>query len=120
MSDKRSGVKLDFISDIPNLPPRPKADPLTSVVAAQDVGFLAVQSKPAVKPINKPDGRRLRRRGVKVQMNIKVSEEEKEMILNEAEIFIRNPSSNIRTIGEYVVHVIEEYRKRNGFKAEVD
>jgi hypothetical protein len=116
MSDNRRGVKLDFTSDIPNLPIRPKVDPqitATSVVAAQEVGFLAEQgSRPVSKPLSKPDGRRLRRRGLKVQMNIKVSEEEKEVILSEAEGFIRDQSSNIRTIGEFVVHVVDLYRKQ--------
>ena len=116
MSDNRRGVKLDFTSDIPNLPIRPKVDPqitATSVVAAQEVGFLAEQgSRPVSKPLSKPDGRRLRRRGIKVQMNIKVSEEEKEVILSEAEGFIRDQSSNIRTIGEFVVHVVDLYRKQ--------
>ncbi len=45
-------------------------------------------------------------------MNIKVSEEEKEVILSEAEGFIRDQSSNIRTIGEFVVHVVDLYRKQ--------
>lgn len=116
MSDNRRGVKLDFTSDIPNLPIRTKVDPqitATSVVAAQEVGFLAEQgSRPVSKPLSKPDGRRLRRRGIKVQMNIKVSEEEKEVILSEAEGFIRDQSSNIRTIGEFVVHVVDLYRKQ--------
>jgi hypothetical protein len=116
MSDNRRGVKLDFTSDIPNLPIRQKVDPqitATSVVAAQEVGFLAEQgSRPVSKPLSKPDGRRLRRRGIKVQMNIKVSEEEKEVILSEAEGFIRDQSSNIRTIGEFVVHVVDLYRKQ--------
>src|SRR5258708_16882656 len=114
MSDNRRGVKLDFTSDIPNLPIRPKVDPqitATSVVAAQEVGFLAEQgSRPVSKPLSKPDGRRLRRRRIKVQMNIKLSEEEKKVILSEAEGFIRDQSSNIRTIGEFLLHVMDLYR----------
>jgi hypothetical protein len=116
MSDKRSPVKLDFISDIPNLPPRPKVDPQTtasSLEAAQSVGFLAENGPKLVSNTSgKPDGRRFRRRGANVQMNIKVTEKEKDVILQEAEELIMDKTSNIRTIGEFVVHVVDLYRKQ--------
>jgi hypothetical protein len=118
MSDNRKGVKLDFTSDIPNLPSRPKVDATTSVVAAQEVGFLAESgSKPVNKPLSKPDGRKLRRRGNNTQMNIKVSDEDKEVILSEAEGLIKDKSSNIRSIGEFVVYVVDLYRKQKPFRS---
>jgi hypothetical protein len=113
MSDSRRSVKLDFTSGIPSLPPRLKVDPkttATSVGAAQEVGFLPQQL--VNRTTGKPDGRKLRSRGIKVQMNIKVTEEEKQVILDEAELFIRDQSSNIRSIGEFVVHVVDLYRKQ--------
>ncbi len=116
MAERRSPVKLDFISDIPNLSPRPKADLDTttgSVEAAQEIGFIQdPNDRPSIAFNHKSDGRRLRRRGIKVQMNIKVSEAEKDLILNEAEVLIRDQSSNIRSIGDFVVHLVDLYRSQ--------
>lgn len=116
MSEKRAGIKLDFVSDIPNLPSRPKVDPLTtasSVVAAQEVGFISeAGKKPAANQLGKIDGRRLRRRAMKVQLNLKITPEEKEDILAEAELFLQNQSTNIRTVGEFVVHIVDLYKKQ--------
>ena len=117
MSDSRTPVKLDFMTPIPTLPTRPKVDTSTtvaSVSAAQDIGFLLpspeVQTKVVDKEKNKIDGRKLRKRAQKIQLNLKVYEEEKMMILQLAEEVIEDPHSSIRSVGELVVRAVEAYR----------
>jgi hypothetical protein len=117
MPDNRTPVKLDFMTPIPTLPTRPKVDPSTtaaSVSAAQDIGFLASEPAPNAKAIDKEhskiDGRKLRRRAQKIQLNLKVYEEEKMMILQLAEEVIEDPNSSIRSVGELVVRAVEAYR----------
>lgn len=119
MSDSRTPNKLDFMSPVSNLPPRAKIDPLTtaaSVSAAHDVGFLTEQGQiPYVKAAgndqNKIDGRKLRKRAKKIQLNLKVYEEDRTMILQSAEEVMDDPNSGIRSLGEFVVHAVETYRR---------
>jgi hypothetical protein len=120
MSDSRTPVKLDFMSPVSNLSPRLKIDPLTtaaSVNAAHDVGFLTepaqvTYAKTVDKEQIKIDGRKLRKRAQKIQLNLKVFEEERAMILQSAEEVMDDPTSGIRTLGEFVVHAVDTYRRQ--------
>jgi hypothetical protein len=120
MSDSRTPVKLDFMSPVSNLPLRAKIDPMTtaaSVNAAHDVGFLTEsvhvpKAKIADKHQNKIDGRKLRKRAQKIQLNLKVYEEDRAMILESAEEVMDDPNSGIRTLGEFVVHAVATYRQQ--------
>lgn len=110
MSDSRPPIKLDFISGLDALPPRPKSDALTtqaSVRAGRDLGFSSRSQASHV------DGRRLRSRGANIQLNLKVTAEEKDTILAEAARFIRDPDSPISSIGEYVVSAVAFFRKHH-------
>lgn len=49
---------------------------------------------------------------MKVQLNLKITPEEKEDILAEAQLFLQNQSTNIRTVGEFVVHIVDLYKKQ--------
>lgn len=127
MPDTRTGVKLDFTSGLEKLPPRPRTDPvattLASVEAGREVGFTARPQPPRPDPpppdqprteLPRParlDGRRLRSRGANTQLNLKVTEAEKETILEEASRLIQDPSSPIGNIGEFVVMAVNHYRR---------
>ena len=108
MSDTRPAIKLDFMSGIENLPPRPKMNALTtqaSVQAGREIGF----SERGVG--SKLDGRKLRSRGANIQLNIKITEQEKAQILQDASELIQDPQSPVTNIGEFVVHAVNFYRK---------
>ena len=108
MSDTRVPIKLDFMSGIDKLPPRPKVNALTtqaSVQAGRDVGF----SERGIG--SKLDGRKLRSRGANIQLNIKITEQEKAEILQDASELIRDPQSPVTNIGEFVVYAVNFYRK---------
>lgn len=60
----------------------------------------------------KIDGRKLRKRAQKIQLNLKVYEEERTMILQSAEEVMDDPNSGIRSLGEFVVHAVETYRRQ--------
>jgi len=112
MSNTRSAVKLDFTTGLDELPPRPKRNEETtqaSVSAGRELGFNTRVSSNQ-KPVSRFDGRRLRSRGANIQMNIKVTAEEKEMILKEASKHIQDPSSGIKNIGEFIVRAVENFR----------
>ena len=112
MPDTRPSVKLDFTSGLEKLPLKPRADPaattLASVEAGRELGFSARQEAPT--PL-KVDGRRLRSRGANTQLNLKVTEAEKEAILAEASRHIQDPSSPVSNIGEFVVMAVTHYKK---------
>lgn len=121
MSESRRPVKLDFMSGLEKLPEHPKADEATTQAAlnaGREMGFSSRVAPlpgpvPAPVPIPIPprlDGRRLRSRGANTQMNIKVTAEEKEMILAEAVELIHNPQSEVDSIGEFVVYAVQLYR----------
>jgi hypothetical protein len=123
----RSPIKLDFTSGLDKLPPRPRADAQTtqaSVTAGRELGFTGRIEAAAHAPLlpaipvspvaAKLDGRRLRSRGANIQMNIKVTAEEKERILQEASLAIQDPTLRIKNIGEFIVHVVNLYRERRG------
>ena len=114
MSDTRQSVKLDFTSGLEKLPPKPRVDPvattLASVVAGREVGFSARQEH-ALPP--RLDGRRLRSRGANTQLNVKVTEAEKEEILEEASRHIQDPRSPISNIGEFIVMAVEYYKRES-------
>jgi hypothetical protein len=108
MPDTRSSVKLDFITGLDNLPPRPQVDASTtmaSVNAGRELGFAG--RAPSIKI----DGRRLRGRGATTQLNIKVTAEEKEVILREAMRYIQDPASPITTVGEFVIQATEFFKR---------
>jgi hypothetical protein len=112
MSDTRSAVKLDFTTGLDQLPPRPKMDDETtqaSVSAGRELGFNTRVST-VERPPRRSDGRRLRSRGANIQMNIKVTADEKEMILKEASRYIQDPLSGIKNIGEFIVRAVENYQ----------
>ena len=107
MPETRPAIKLDFTSGLEKLPPRPKMDASTtqaSVIAGRELGFAGRA------PETKIDGRRLRSRGANTQLNLKVTAEEKDMILLEASKWIQDPSSSVSNIGEFVVLAVEAYR----------
>ncbi len=109
MSENRRPVKLDFISGLEKLPPRPKIDASTtqaSVSAGREVGFSDRGDA------GRSDGRRLRSRGANTQLNLKVTAEEKEAILQEAVKMIRDPQNPISSLGEFVVHAVTFFREQ--------
>jgi len=111
MPETRTPVKLDFMTGLDALPPRPKsnaATTLASVVAGRELGFAGRGEA------TKIDGRRLRSRGATTQLNLKVTAEEKNMILKEASRLIQDPSSPISNIGEFVVFAVEFFRSNQG------
>ncbi|SNT41324.1 hypothetical protein SAMN05421770_11225 [Granulicella rosea] len=138
----RNPIKLDFTSGLDNLPPRPRADAHTtqaSVDAGRELGFtgridasvpipksifhpenahllqpLPTRAEPPRPAPPKLDGRSLRSRGANIQMNIKVTAEEKDRILQEAALAIQDPTLRIKNIGEFIVHVVDLYRERRG------
>ena len=116
-TDNRPAVKLDFTSGLDKLPPRPKMDGNTtkaSVTAGRELGFSG-RNEPFPISAETPvlDDRRLRSRGANIQLNLKVTAEEKEAILRDAAGFIRNPDSPISNIGEFVVHAVAFFRDHN-------
>ncbi len=109
MPDTRSAVRLDFMSGLETLPPKPKVDASTtiaSVVAGRELGFSGRAEATQI------DGRRLRSRGANTQLNLKVTAEEKDGILTEANRLIQDPSSPISNIGEFVVMAVRQYASR--------
>ncbi len=109
MPEPRAAVKLDFTSGLETLPSRPKADAgttLASVAAGRELGFAA-----RIQP-DKIDGRRLRSRGANTQLNLKVTTEEKNVILKAASRLIQDPSSPVSNIGEFVVMAVHQYLSR--------
>ena len=109
MSEARSSVKLDFTSGLDKLPPRPKMDAATtqaSVLAGREFGFEGRHHE-------KLDGRRLRSRGANVQLNLKVTEEEKQRILEDASRLIQDPTSPVKNIGEFIVLAVDYYRSQH-------
>ena len=117
MSEARKPVKLDFMSGLDKLPERPKVDEAATQAAlnaGREMGFSSRVAPPAEPEpamlIPRLDGRRLRSRGANTQMNIKVTPEEKEMILTEAAELIQNPRSEVGSIGEFVVYAVRLYR----------
>jgi len=107
MPDVRPAIKLDFTTGIEKLPPRPKMNALTthaSVIAGRELGFSDRGAG------SKIDGRRLRSRGANIQLNIKITEEEKAEILRAASELIRDPQSPVTNIGEFVVLAVDFYR----------
>ena len=107
MSETRQAVKLDFTSGFDALPERPKVDEYTtqrSVEAGRELGFANRGEG------TKIDGRKLRSRGPTVQLNLKVSPEEKDMILRAANQLIQDPQSPVASIAEFVVHAVEVFR----------
>lgn len=109
MPDTRTAVKLDFMSGLEALPPRPKMNAATtvaSVVAGRELGFAGRAES------TKLDGRRLRSRGANTQLNLKITADEKNAILSEAGRLIKDPSSPISNIGEFVVMAVDFYLSR--------
>ncbi len=110
MSENRPAVKLDFMSGLEKLPPKPKMDASTtqaSVIAGRELGFAG--REPAIKI----DGRRLRSRGANTQLNLKVTAEEKDRILRTASLLIQDPGSPVSNIGEFVVLAVDFYRSKH-------
>lgn len=108
MSDTRSSVKLDFTTGLDKLPPRPHVDAATtmaSVTAGRELGFAGRA------PSLKIDGRKFRGRGANTQLNVKVTAEEKETILRDAIRHIQDPGTPISTVGEYIVHATELFKR---------
>jgi len=113
MPDIRPAIKLDFTSGLDSLPARPKMDPsmtVASVNAGRELGFTGRRSE----TVAKTDGRRLRSRGANTQLNLKVTAQEKEDILNDASKLIQDPRSPVSNIGEFVVHAVEFFRLNHG------
>ena len=111
MPETRPAVKLDFTSGFDSLPERPKADEYTtqrSISAGRELGFANRGDG------TKIDGRKLRSRGPTVQLNLKISPEEKETILRAANALIQDPDSRVTSIAEFVVHAVEVFRKQRG------
>ena len=112
MSDARTGVKLDFMTGLEKLPAKPRVDPvattIASVAAGRELGFTARQEAPTLQKL---DGRRLRSRGANTQLNLKVTDGEKEAILEEASRHIQDPLSPVSNIGEFVVMAVEFYKR---------
>ncbi len=114
MPETRPAIKLDFTSGLDKLPPRPKMDAsttLASVNAGRELGFAGRAPEKPREP--KLDGRRLRSRGANIQLNLKVTAEEKDMILAEASKLIQDPSSPISNIGEFVVAAVEHFKAQD-------
>lgn len=110
MPEERNAVKLDFVSGLENIPPRPKVDGSTtraSVLAGRELGFSARTESPTL------DGRRLRSRGADKQLNLKVTAEEKDLILRDATRLIQDPDSRVNNIGEFVVLAVDFYRRHH-------
>ena len=113
MSNTRPAIRLDFTTGLDKLPPRPKVDAsttLASVVAGRELGFTGREVKQS-EP--KFDGRSIRSRGANTQLNLKVTAAEKEAILRDAAVLIRDPHSGISNIGEFVVRAVEFYRSHH-------
>ncbi len=113
MPEPRAAIKLDFTSGLEKLPARPKMDSTTtqaSVVAGRELGFSGRAAG------MKLDGRRLRSRGANTQLNLKVTANEKDAILNDAALLIQDPASHISNIGEFVVHAVEFLRAHRAAK----
>ena len=107
MSEARQAVKLDFMSGLEALPPKPRKDASTtqaSVIAGRELGFSGRETA------TKIDGRRLRSRGANTQLNLKVTAEEKERILRAAIELIQDAKSPVSNIGEFVVLAVDYYR----------
>jgi len=110
MPEGRPAVKLDFTSGLEVLPPRPKMDAATteaSVIAGRQLGFSGRTSGTIV------DGRRLKSRGANTQLNLKVTANDKAMILMEASRLIQDPSSPVGSLGEFVVMAVDFYRSHH-------
>lgn len=108
MPEARSAVKLDFTTGLDKLPPRPKMDAAAteaSVIAGREFGFEGRHHE-------KIDGRRLRSRGANTQLNLKVTEEEKQRILSDASRLIQDPNSPVKNIGEFVVLAVNYFRSQ--------
>jgi hypothetical protein len=108
MPDSRPAVKLDFTTGLDTSAARPKADAsttLASVAAGRELGFQGRTS--AIKL----DGRRLRSRGANIQLNLKVTAEEKDAILRAAAVYIQDSSSPISTLGEFVVLAVKKLKE---------
>lgn len=109
----RPAVKLDFTTGLDRLPPRPRpgADTtLASVAAGEELGFSSRQPQPVLSTEPRLDGRRLRSRGANIQLNLKVTAEEKDMILALAGRSIQDAGSPVSSIGEFVVAAVKFYR----------
>lgn len=110
MSESRQSVKLDFMSGLESLPPRPKMDATTtqaSVIAGRELGFAGRA------PGTKIDGRRLRSRGANTQLNLKITEDEKQRIVVDASRLIQDSSSPVSSIGEFVVLAVDYFRLKH-------
>lgn len=110
MPDTRTAVKLDFMSGLEALPPRPKvnaATTLASVVAGRELGFAGRAEA------TKIDSRSLRSRGANTQLNLKITSDEKNAILRAASQLIMDPSSPISNIGEFVVMAVDFYTSKH-------
>ena len=108
MPDGRPAIKLDFTTGIEKLPPRPKMNALTtqtSLLAGREMGFSGRGGG------SKIDGRRLRSRGANMQLNIKITEQEKADILRDASVLIHSPESPVTNIGEFIVLAVNFYRR---------
>ena len=119
MPESRSAVKLDFTSGLEQLPSRPKADDATtraSVEAGKELGFSG-RSLPERPLPEKLDGRSLRSRGANTQLNLKITSEEKALILREATRLIRDPESSVSNIGEFVILAIDFYLSHQSSRA---
>ena len=107
MPEERAAVKLDFMSGLEKIPARPKGDgatTLASVLAGRELGFSARTFDAGL------DGRRLRSRGANTQLNLKITADEKDLILQDAARFIQDPDSRISNIGEFVVLAVDFFR----------
>ncbi|RRA50443.1 hypothetical protein [Acidipila sp. EB88] len=106
MPEARPPIKLDFTSGLDQLPARPKMDAAStqaSVIAGREFGFEG-------RHLEKLDGRRLRSRGANIQLNLKVTEEEKQRIIVAASKLIQDPSSPIKNLGEFVVFAVDSLK----------
>jgi len=108
MADSRPAVKLDFTTGLDTFGARQKVDAsttLASVAAGRELGFQGRTSA------MKLDGRRLRSRGANIQLNLKVTAEEKEAIIRAASVYIQDSSSPISTLGEFVVFAVSRLKE---------
>lgn len=114
MSSPRASVKLDFTSGMDRIPVRPPMDAATTLASAAAGRELGFSSRvPTSLASARIDGRRLRSRGANTQLNLKVTADEKELILREAARHIQNPESAISNVGEFVFMAVEFYRKQS-------